>query len=145
MSILCSYKSSLQVVNTNPQNIFWIFFTFTYFLDFHITQLHPQRMFPTFISSSPCHTCMCLLCFSAIVTMPLPDAHKMGLSGKTFATHISHKGSLWPITVWWKPEILTNYMHFSCLTHGRRPRLSSHCQRGVVSGNSGTDVRRSGI
>lgn len=30
---------------------------------------------------------------------PLPDAHKMGLSGKTFAPHISHKGSLWPITV----------------------------------------------
>lgn len=30
---------------------------------------------------------------------PLPDADKMGLSGKTFAPHISHKGSLWPITV----------------------------------------------
>lgn len=56
-------------------------------------------MFPSFISSSSCRTCMCLLCFSAIVTTPLPDAYKMGLSGKTFAPHISHKGSLWPITV----------------------------------------------
>lgn len=56
-------------------------------------------MFPSFISPLFLPTCMCLLCFSAIVTTPLPDAHKMGLSGKTFAPHISHKGSLWPITV----------------------------------------------
>lgn len=51
---------------------------------------------------------MCLLCwgfllffcfFPAIVATPLPDAHKMGLSGKRFAPHTSHKGSLWPITV----------------------------------------------
>lgn len=45
---------------------------------------------------------MCLLFFfllPAIVTTPLPDARKMGLSGKTFVPHISHKGSLWPITV----------------------------------------------
>lgn len=125
-----------------PRNIFWIFFT--YFYNSLSPNFPPQECsHPLFFHSSR-HTCMCLLCFCAIVTMPLPDAHKMGLSGKTFATHISHKGSLWPITVWWKPEILTNYMHFSCLTPGYWPRLSSHCQRGVVSGNSVTDVQGSG-
>lgn len=41
----------------------------------------------------------CFVFFPAIAATPLPDARKMGLSGKTFAPHISHKGSLWPITV----------------------------------------------
>lgn len=77
--------------------IFKIFFS--YFYNSLPPSFPPPRMFPSFISSSSCLTCMCLLCFSAIVTTPLPDAHKMGLSGKTFAPHISHKGSLWPITV----------------------------------------------
>lgn len=45
---------------------------------------------------------------------------------------------------WWKPEILTNYMHFSCLVRGRQPRLNSHCQRAVVSGNGLSRVRGRG-
>lgn len=78
------------------------YLTVFFMILYHPASLHPPsppRMFPSFISSPSGRTCMCLLCFSAIVTAPLPDAHKMGLSGKTFAPHISHKGSLWPITV----------------------------------------------
>lgn len=46
------------------------------------------------------HTCVyCAPPLPAIASTPLPDAHKMGLSGKTFEPHISHEGSLWPITV----------------------------------------------
>lgn len=99
--VYCIYKCLLQknaavkdnrVVNANTECFSLIFITPP------TTQSSPQECsHPQFLPSY--HTCMCLLCFSAIVTTPLPDAHKMGLSGKTFAPHISHKGSLWPITV----------------------------------------------
>lgn len=59
---------------------------------------HPEsRSHLLFPPPSP--ACVYCLFFSAIVTTPLPDARKMGLSGKTFVPHISHKGSLWSITV----------------------------------------------
>lgn len=63
---------------------------------------------------------MCLLCFSAIVTTPLPDARKMGLSGKTFAPHISHKGSLWPITVLMEARD-SHQLHAFFLSHAWTP------------------------
>lgn len=59
----------------------------------------PQECSHPFVPPLPAIHAYCSLCFPAIVTTRLPDAHKMGLSGKTFAPHISHKGSLWPITV----------------------------------------------
>lgn len=98
---ISSHRSSQGVVESHPFTISSIFFCYLY--DSLYPAFPPPGMFLSFISSSFFRTCMCLLCFffffSAIVTMPLPDAHKMGLSGKTFAPHISHKGSLWPITV----------------------------------------------
>lgn len=56
-------------------------------------------MFPSFIPPFLPYTHVFIVFFCCFSATPLPDAHKMGLSGKTFAPHISHKGSLWPITV----------------------------------------------
>ena len=82
---------------TSPNIIFWIFLT--YFCNFLSPNFFPLQecSHPLYPPLPAIHACVYCV-FSTIVTTPLPDAHKMGLSGKTFAPHISHKGSLWPIT-----------------------------------------------
>lgn len=103
---------SPRVIKTNYIALCWIcllFFnacmhirTHSHILRIFYNSLSPRfssGMFSSCLCFPAWHTCTCLLCFSAIITTALPDAHKMGLSGKTFAPHISHKGSLWPITV----------------------------------------------
>lgn len=57
----------------------------------------------------------------AVVTTLLPDAHKMGLSGKTFAPHLSHKGSLWPITVLMEARDSHQLHAFFSLSHAWMP------------------------
>lgn len=73
-------------------------------MSFLPTQLPPHNIPILGFLFVAIHTCVYCVApppplLPAIVSTPLPDARKMGLSGKTFAPHISHKGSLWPITV----------------------------------------------
>lgn len=128
----------LRSVKTNTKYFSAIFF---FIIPYHLA-FPPPRMFSSFSSPSSCHTCMCLLCFSAIVATTLPDAHKMGLSGKTFAPHISHKGSLWPITVLMEARD-SHQLHAFFPSHVWTA-AKAHCQRGVVSGSGITSVQRSG-